>query len=134
MPPPNKRKKHTNILNARRSIDSLAPESLEDYSDEEKREEGIVPSESDDKTDPVNFKDDSIVYDISDSFSFCQAKINTRFLSTLIYMSLRRFGHTFRHVDLFLTTIGGMTVKTCQKWTSILVHHDFDDFEGDGRG
>ena len=54
MPPPNKRKKHTNILNARRSIDSLAPESLEDYSDEEKREEGIVPSESDDKTDPIN--------------------------------------------------------------------------------
>ncbi|CAF1576623.1 unnamed protein product [Didymodactylos carnosus] len=49
-------------------------------------------------------------------------------------MSLRRFGYTFRDVDLFLTTIGTMTAKTCQKWTNILVHHDFDDFIADGRG
>ncbi|CAF3097457.1 unnamed protein product [Rotaria sp. Silwood2] len=127
MPPPNKRQKHSNTLAARRSIDSLPSESSEDYSDEEKKEE-TVPSESDDQIDYINFKDDSIIHDISDLFSFCETKINTRYLSTLIYMSLRRFGHTFRDADLFLSTIGGMTAKTCKKWTDILVNHDFDDF------
>jgi hypothetical protein len=37
-------------------------------------------------------------------------------------------------VDSFLTTIGGMRVKTCHKWINILVHDDFDDFIADGRG
>ena len=115
-------------------MDSLASESSKDYSDEEKKEEEIVSSESDDQTDHINFKNDSIIYDISELFSFCQTKMNTRFLSTLVYVSLRRFGYTLRDVDLFLTTIGAMTAKTCQKWTNILVHHDFDDFIADGRG
>ncbi len=133
MPPPNKRQKHNNILFARRSIDSLASESSEDYSDEEEKK-GIIPSESEDQIDYINFKSDSIIHDISDLFSFCETTINTRFLSTLIYMSLRRFGHSIRDIDSFLSTIGGMTAKTCQKWTNILVHHDFDDFTADGRG
>ncbi|CAF2215200.1 unnamed protein product [Rotaria magnacalcarata] len=49
-------------------------------------------------------------------------------------MSLRRFCHTYRVVDSFLITIGGMTAKTSQKWTSLLVHNDFDVFIADGRG
>jgi len=135
MPPPNKRKKHTITLNTRRSIDSLASESSEDYfSEKEKEEEEMVQSEHDDSIDHINFKNDSIIHDISDLFFFCQTKINTRFLSTLVYMSLRRFGHTCRDANSFLTSIGGMTAKTCQKWTNTLVNDDFDDFIADGRG
>lgn len=136
MPPPNKRQKHTIALNTRRSIDSLASESSEDdsYGQQKKGEEQMIPSKPDDQIDHIDFKNDLIIHDISDLFSFCQTKINTRFLSTLVYMSLRRFGHTCRDADLFLTAIGGMTAKTCQKWTNILVHDDFDDFIADGRG
>ena len=135
MPPPNKRQKHTITLNTRRSIETLVSESFEDYSYEqekqEEEEEEIVPSELDDQ---INFKNDSIIHDISDLFSFCQTKSDTRFLSTLVYISLRRFGHTCRDADSFLTTIREMTAKTCQKWTNLLVHNDFDDFIADGRG
>ena len=121
MPPPNKRQKHTITLNTSRSIDSLVSESSQDYCYEqqkqkqkqkqEEEEEEIVPSELDDQ---INFKNDSIIHDISDLFSFCQTKSDTRFLSTPVYMSLRRFGHTCRDADSFLTTIRGMTAKTCQ--------------------
>jgi hypothetical protein len=142
MPPPNKRRKHTINLNTRRSIDSLASESSEDYSyeqkkkeeEEEEEKEEMAPPEPDDQIDRIDFKNDSIIHDISDLFSFCQTKLNTRFLSTLGYMSLRRFGHTCRDTNLFLTTIGGMTAKTCQKWANLLVHDDFDNFIADGRG
>ena len=119
MPPPNKRQKHTITLNTRRSIETLVSESFEDYSyeqekQEEEEEEVIVPSEPDDQIDQIDFKNDSIVHDISDLFSFCQTKSDTRFLSTPVYMSLRRFGHTCRDADSFLTTIREMAAKTCQ--------------------
>ena len=110
MPPPNKCQKHSIALNTRRAIDSLVTESSEDYSyEQQKEEEGTVPSEPDDQIGQIDFENDSIIHDISDLFSFRQTKSNTRFLSTLVYMSLRRFRHTCREVDSFLTTTGGMT-------------------------
>jgi hypothetical protein len=62
MPPPNKRRKHTINLNTRRSIDSLASESSEDYSYEQKKEEEeeeeMAPPEPDDQIDRIDFKND----------------------------------------------------------------------------
>ena len=51
-----------------------------------------------------------------------------------MYMSLRRLGHSWRDVELFLTSIGGMTVKTCHKWANILVNKGFDEFTMEDRG
>ncbi|CAF3718266.1 unnamed protein product [Rotaria socialis] len=51
-----------------------------------------------------------------------------------IYISLRHLGHTWRAVDSFLTSIGGTTIKTCHKWTNILVNKDFDEFTIDEKG
>ena len=109
MPPPNKRQKHTVTLNTRRSKESIASRNSEDYSYEQQKEEDRIAFKPDDQIDYIDFKNDSIINDISDLFSFCKTQINPRFLSTLVYMSLRRFGHTCRDVDSFLTTIGGMT-------------------------
>ncbi|CAF3320260.1 unnamed protein product [Rotaria socialis] len=64
----------------------------------------------------------------------CKEQINTRFISVLIYMSLRHFGHSWRDVESFLTSIGGMTNKTCHKWTNILVSKYFDEFTIEERG
>ncbi|CAF2893742.1 unnamed protein product [Rotaria sp. Silwood2] len=49
-------------------------------------------------------------------------------------MSLRHLGHSSRDVESFLTSIGGMTIKTCHKWTNILVNKDFDEFTIEERG
>ncbi|CAF3198693.1 unnamed protein product [Rotaria socialis] len=49
-------------------------------------------------------------------------------------MSLRHLGHTWRDVDSFLTSIGCTTIKTCHKWTNILVNRDFNEFTIDERG
>ena len=51
-----------------------------------------------------------------------------------MYMSLRRLGHSWRDVESFLTSIGGMTIKTCHKWANILVNKDFDEFTMEDRG
>ena len=51
-----------------------------------------------------------------------------------MYMSLRHLGHSWRDVESFLTSIGGMTIKTCHKWANILVNKDFDEFTIEGRG
>ncbi|CAF3626850.1 unnamed protein product [Rotaria socialis] len=134
MPPVNKRLRHTVAFNTRRSKESLVSKRSEDYSYEQQKEEYTTLLKLDDQIDHVDFQNDSIMNDISVLFSYCNTQINTRFLSTLVYMSLRRFGHTHRVVDSFLTTVGGLTAKTCQKWTNLLVHNDFDEFIEDERG
>ena len=51
-----------------------------------------------------------------------------------MYVSLRRLGHSWRDVASFLTSIGGMTIKTFHKWANILVNKDFDEFTMEDRG
>ncbi|CAF1264647.1 unnamed protein product, partial [Rotaria magnacalcarata] len=49
-------------------------------------------------------------------------------------MSLRHFGHSWKDVESFLTSIDGMTNKACHKWTNILVNKYFDEFTIEERG
>ena len=50
-----------------------------------------------------------------------------------MYMSLRRLGHSWRDVESFLTSIGGMPIKICHKWANILLNKDFDEFTTEDR-
>ncbi|CAF3376878.1 unnamed protein product, partial [Rotaria sp. Silwood2] len=129
MPRPNKRKKHTTSMNERRSIESLASKDSEQSGSEED-----VTIKIDDDIDHINFEDPSILNDISDLFSFCKQQINTRFISTLVYMSLRHFGHSWRETDNFMKEIGAMTAETSKKWAHVLVNSDLDEFTTDERG
>ncbi|CAF4313817.1 unnamed protein product [Didymodactylos carnosus] len=133
MPRPNKRKKHTTSMNERRSKESLATKDSEQSGSEEdvmiKIDDNI-----DDDIDDINFEDPSVLNDISDLFSFCKQQINTRFISTLVYMSLRHFGHSWRETDDFMKEIGAMTAKTSNKWAHVLVNSDLDEFTTDERG
>jgi hypothetical protein len=49
-------------------------------------------------------------------------------------MSLRRFCHSWRDIDAFLETVGGMTARTAHKWSNILVNRDFAEFINQERG
>jgi hypothetical protein len=117
------------LLRKRLSIESISTESEKSWNEEEE-----VVMTSDDDVHDINFSNESILNDINDLFSFCTEKINTRFISVLMYMSLRHFGHTWRDVDAFLSEIGGMTAKTAHKWSNILVNKDFDEFTNEERG
>ncbi|CAF4711439.1 unnamed protein product, partial [Rotaria sp. Silwood2] len=87
----------------------------------------------DDDVDVINFSNKSILNDIADLFSFCKEKVNTHFISVLMYMSLRHFGHTWRDIDAFLGTIDGMRATSAHKWSTILVNKDFDEFTAEER-
>ncbi len=130
MPKATRRQSHNRHLNRRRwSMESTSQESEKSSSEEEKMT--IAP---DDDVDSINFSNRSALNDIGDLFCFCKNQINTRFISVLMYMSLRHFGHSWRDVDSFLTAIGGMTAKTAHKWSTVLVNQDFDEFTRDERG
>jgi hypothetical protein len=87
-----------------------------------------------DDIDSIDFSNDNILNDISDLFTFCKEQINSRFISVLLYMSLRRFGHSWRDIDAFLCRVGAMTAKTAHKWSNILLERDFDEFISEERG
>lgn len=93
-----------------------------------------IDENSNDIFDDINFRDDFIVDEIRDVLSFCKEQVNVRFLSVLLYMSLRHFNHSWREVDFFLSQIGGITAKSADKWSKILITQDFDAFTGDDRG
>ncbi|CAM4968055.1 unnamed protein product [Rotaria socialis] len=130
MPKLARQKSHARQLNYRRSIESIKSNDTETFSSEDEK---ILFHPGGD-IDDINFSNGSVLNDISDILTFCKEQINPRFISVLLYMSLRHLGHTWRDVDSFLTSIGGTTIKTCHKWTNILVNKDFDEFTIDERG
>jgi hypothetical protein len=87
----------------------------------------------DTKDDSINFTEKDMLFEISDVYSLCKEQCNPRFLSTMVYMILKHFDISFRHADAFLSSIGGMTAKTCHKWTETFLK-DFGEFVNDGRG
>ncbi|CAM4976508.1 unnamed protein product [Rotaria socialis] len=129
MPKLARQKSHARQLNYRRSIESIKSNDTETFSSEDEK---ILFHPGGD-IDDINFSNGSVLNDISDILTFCKEQINPRFISVLLYMSLRHLGHTWRDVDSFLTSIGGTTIKTCHKWTNILVNKDFDEFTIDER-
>ena len=49
-------------------------------------------------------------------------------------MTLRRFGHSWRDIDVYLCEIGAMTSKTAHKWSNIFIDEDLDAFTAEERG
>ncbi|CAF1667574.1 unnamed protein product, partial [Adineta ricciae] len=131
MPKFPKQRSFNRYLNLRRSIESISIENSSNLLDEE--EDQIVPENSD-PTNYVDFSSASILNEITDLFTFCKEQINTRFISVLLYISLRYYGHSWREISSFLDTISAMTAKTAHKWSTVLVTQDFDEFISDRRG
>ncbi|CAF2138799.1 unnamed protein product [Rotaria magnacalcarata] len=81
-----------------------------------------------------NYNDQVTLNDISDIFELCKNNSSYKFISVLLYMSLRHFKITWRDCDLFMKEIGALSSQTCQKWTDIFISGDFDQFCTDNRG
>ncbi|CAF1580274.1 unnamed protein product, partial [Didymodactylos carnosus] len=82
----------------------------------------------------IDFNDDSILTDIADLFAYCSTQVHTKFVTTLLYMALRRLGVTWRKIEPFLKAIGAMTAETAHKWVDVLINEDFDVFTNEYRG
>lgn len=131
MPKFPRRRRFNRFLNQRRSTESISRKSSQESSDEEEHQ---IVSKEDAVIDDIDFLQKSILDDIGDLFSFCKQQINTRFISVLLYITLRHFGHSWRQISSFMGAVGGMTVETAHKWSIILLNNDFEEFINDGRG
>jgi len=65
-------------------------------------------SEEDDsnEVEPQNFKGRITEDDMSDLFELCKSKCTVKYLSVLVYMTLRNFGISWRNCDALLRNIG----------------------------
>lgn len=86
----------------------------------------------DDKELPFNEK--LFLTDIGDLAEMCKSKCDKKYLSTLLYMSLRFFDIKWEDVDEFLKNIGFMTAETSHKWATVFVKGDYEEFSNDLRG
>jgi hypothetical protein len=56
--------------------------------------------------EPDNFKERIIDDNVSDLFELCKSKCPVKYLSVLLYMTLRNFNVSWRNCDIFLRKIG----------------------------
>ena len=125
MPRRSKRKSQLQTARASRTSNITTSDSSESSEDEYRMD---VDDEE------VNFQEKLLETDIGDLAEMCKSKCDTKYLSTLLYMSLRFFNIKWDAVDDFLKNIGLMTARTCHKWATVFIKGDYEDFSNDLRG
>ncbi|CAF5016143.1 unnamed protein product, partial [Rotaria sp. Silwood1] len=116
-----KKRLSTSYLNTQINNTSSGEESdmeIDDYNDEE----------------PSNCKSKFTIGNIADLFELCRAQCPLKYLSVLLYMSLRHFGVSWNDCDGFLRDIGSLKAQTAHKWSQTFMSGDFDEFQGENRG
>ncbi|CAF1103567.1 unnamed protein product [Didymodactylos carnosus] len=81
-----------------------------------------------------DFKEKFTMDDIADLFELCKAQCPLKYLSVLLYMSLRRFGVTWNDCDDFIDDTEALKARTAHKWSDIFVSGDLDEFQGENCG
>ena len=125
MPRANKRKSQLQGARAHREPFIEVSDSS-DPSDDEYR------MDADDEE--FNFKDKLSLTDSGDIAEMCKLKCGTKYLSTLLYMSLRFFNIKWEDIDEYLNSIGVMTAESSNKWATLFVKGDYEVFSNDLRG
>jgi hypothetical protein len=74
------------------------------------------------------------INDIADLFQLIKDKIGSKFITVLLYMTLRHFGLNWLQCNDFLKQINALTAQTAHKWANIFLFGDFDDFIKEERG
>ncbi|CAF4720206.1 unnamed protein product, partial [Rotaria sp. Silwood2] len=95
MPKPSKRKSQSNATSAGRWSKTKIPD-------------GLVRFRISDDTDDIelDFSEEQLLTDIGDLAEMCKSKCGTKYLSTLLYMSLRFLKIKWEAVDAFLKRTG----------------------------
>jgi len=81
----------------------------------------------------LSFNEKLLLNDIGDLAEMCKSKCDTKYLSVLLYMSLRYFNLKWEDVDQYLKSIGFMTAQTSHKWATVFIRGDYEEFSNDLR-
>ncbi|CAF4333851.1 unnamed protein product, partial [Rotaria magnacalcarata] len=133
MPRKTKVVSHLNTLNEKRYSTTTVDESDGCGSSEEFEE---MESDSNNMADDevVDFQAKISIENIADVFELCQATCPVRYLSVLMYMSLRHLGIKWTDSDNILRQIGAFKSETSHKWSKAFLSGDFDEFVSENRG
>ena len=93
-----------------------------------------ISSDNELKLNDLNLKDKIKISDIADIYELCKTYCNTRYLSVLIYLTLRHFNITCRDTDAFLKNISCFSRKTAHSWSNTFLNENFDEFISDKGG
>jgi hypothetical protein len=99
MVPPTKRKQHCKAVGQQGESNQSTEESEDDDKD-------YMEVEEEGDEEPENFKDRITKDNMSDLFELCKAKCPVKYLSTIVYLSLRSFGVSWANCDAFLRNMG----------------------------
>jgi hypothetical protein len=131
MPLVSKQRMHCRNLNDKRyREDHSGRPSESDVSEEE----DAMEVEQHEENVPLDFGDKSILNEISDLFELCMSKCPLKYISVLLYMSVRHFGVAWQDCNNFLVQIGALTAETAHKWAKVFTSGDLDEFCMEGRG
>ena len=132
MPKFNKRRYHSRKVNPnlKPSSNSFFDEKNDDHVSKEEPEQ--LYDSNDGKS--FDFTAKEMIDNISVLFALCAESVNTKYLSTLMYLTLRHLDYSWRHVDSFLKNIGAMTAQTCHKYSQCFLNEDIDQFCTHERG
>lgn len=97
-------------------------------------EESYMEIHNYDHEEPLNFKEKIGIEHIADLWELCTDQCPVKYLSVLLYMSLKHLGVTYDKCDGFLREIGALKAETAHKWSQVFVAGDLEDFEGENRG
>ena len=93
-----------------------------------------ISSDDELKLNDLNLKGKIKISDIADIYELCKTYCNTRYLSVLIYLTLRHFNITCRDTDSFLKNIGCFSRETAHSWSNTFLNENFDEFISDKGG
>ena len=93
-----------------------------------------ISSDDELKLNDLNLKDRIKISDIGDTYEHCKTYCNTRYLSVLIYLTLRHFNITCRDTDAYLKNMGCFSRETAHSWSDTFLNENFDEFISDKGG
>ncbi|CAF1065432.1 unnamed protein product [Didymodactylos carnosus] len=123
MPRGSKRRNQAQSALSHRWSSAKVSSSSESFSEE-------YSMDTDDEELPFNEK---LCLTDSDVAEMCKSKCDMKYLSTLLYMSLRFFNTKWEDVDEYLKSIGFMTPKTSHKSATVFIKGDYEKFLNDLR-
>ncbi|CAF4710397.1 unnamed protein product, partial [Rotaria sp. Silwood2] len=82
----------------------------------------------------IRFADKLTIEDIGDLFELIKDKIGVKFVTVLLYMTLRYFDISWLNCNDFLKKIGALSTETANKWANIFLSGNFNEFVSEGRG
>ncbi|CAM4894233.1 unnamed protein product [Rotaria socialis] len=129
MGPKSRRQRHA-ITTSTRYLLNRSGNNAEDDAEREEMEVDDIEYEQ----QPMNFTDRITSDNIADLFELCKYKCPVKYLSVLIYATLRSFGHSWENCDTFLRTIGALKAQTAHRWADVFLKGDVEEFQGENRG